>query len=400
MKGWMGRFRAILLLGFLALILTACGEPYISALQPMGEGAEISYNLMLISIAIMVLVIAVVVVIYIIVLVKFRQKKGQEDYIPKQVEGNHVLETIWTTIPILLLLILAVPTVQYSFALADVDHEPKVVTNADGEEVEEEPLWVDVTAKQFWWNFSYRDLGVTTSQDLYIPTNKRVYIKLTSGDVIHSFWAPALSGKLDANPGKNENEMFLNAKEEGIYIGHCAEFCGPSHSLMEFKVIAVSPGEFDQWVEEMQNATADAPADNTVAVEGQQLFEDNCLACHAIGANPALGVGPNLTNFGDRTTVAGIMDFNKENIIKWIQDPEKYKPGNEMTDNYNVPNDDEADKIAEYLMTLKPGEIGPDDAEDNEYVQSEPKPANEGEGEEETVEEDEETVEEDEETNE
>ncbi len=378
----MGRFRTLFLLGALALFLSGCGNPYVSALQPKGEGAQMSYDLMLISLAIMVLVVIVVVAIFVIVMVRFRQKKGQEDYIPKQVEGNHVLETIWTVIPIILLLILAVPTVQYTFALAETEPEAQ----AEDAEEAEDVLWIDVTAKQFWWNFSYRDLNVTTSQDLYIPTDKRVYVKLSSGDVIHSFWVPTISGKMDTNPGKNENEMFINATEEGVYWGHCAEFCGPSHSLMEFRVIAVSPGEFDQWISDMQEASAeDTPAD-TVAAEGQALFQQSCMACHAIGASPAVGVGPNLTSFGTRETLAGIEENTKENIVKWILDPESFKPGNEMTGNYVVPSKEDAGKIAEYLLTLQPSEIGPDDARDNEYIQAEPK-EEEGEGEENTTEE-------------
>jgi cytochrome c oxidase subunit II len=361
MKGRMGRFRILFLLGTLALLLAGCGNPYVSALQPKGEGAEISYNMMLLSIGIMVLVIVVVVSIYIFVVVRFRQKKGREDYIPKQVEGNHMLETIWTIIPIILLLILAVPTVKYTFALSDVP---------DAEEsVEEDVIWIDVTAKQFWWNFNYRDLGINTSQELYIPTDKRVYLKLSSGDVIHSFWVPTLSGKLDTNPGKNENEMFLHAYDEGVYWGHCAEFCGPSHSLMDFQVIAVSPGEFDQWVQDMQNINADEVPADTVAAEGQELFQQSCVACHAVNSSPSMG--PNLANFGDRTKVAGILDFTKEDIVNWIMDPEKYKPGNEMTGNYNVPSKEDAGKIAEYLMSLKPSEIGPDDAKDKDYLHSE-----------------------------
>ncbi|QHS22128.1 cytochrome c oxidase subunit II [Virgibacillus sp. MSP4-1] len=365
MKGWMGRFRALFLLGGLALVLSGCGNPYLSALQPKGEGSDMIMDLMILSIVIMLFVFLVVMAIYVFVLVKFRQKKGQEDYIPKQVEGNRVLETIWTVIPIILLLILAVPTVQYTFALSDTTPE-----TPEGEEAEnaEEALWIDVTGKQFWWNFDYRDKNVQTSQDLYIPTDRRVYIKLSSGDVIHSFWVPAISGKMDVNPGKNENEMFIQADEEGVYWGHCAEFCGPSHSLMDFRIVAVSPGEFDQWLSDMQNVDPEAEPESESAREGKKLFSENsCLGCHAVGSSPAM-MGPNVTNFGDRSKVAGILDYNKDNIVSWILDPEQHKPGNQMTGNYTVPSKEDAEKIADYLMSLSPSKIGPDDAKDDDYI--------------------------------
>ncbi|MBB6454990.1 cytochrome c oxidase subunit 2 [Salirhabdus euzebyi] len=376
MKGWMGRFRALFLLSSLALVLSGCGKPYLSALQPKGEGADMIYDLMMLSVIIMAFVFLVVMIIYTIVIVRFRQKKGQEDFVPKQVEGNHLLETVWTVIPIILLLILAVPTVQYTFALADTTPETE-----DGEPVED-ALWIDVTGNQYWWHFDYRDLEIQTSQDLYIPTDRRVYIKLSSNDVIHSFWVPSISGKMDTNPGKNENEMFIHAYEEGVFWGHCAEFCGPSHSLMDFRVVAVSPGEFDEWVADMQAVDPEAVPENPVAAEGKDLFQENsCLACHAIGSSPA-AVGPNVTSFGDRSKIAGILPYDKEHLVSWILDPEQHKPGNLMTGKYPMPSKEDAEKIAEYLMSLQPSDIGPDDAEDGEYIQPKPKEETEAEGDE------------------
>ncbi|MCP8616643.1 cytochrome c oxidase subunit II [Salirhabdus salicampi] len=369
MKGWMGRFRALFLVSGLALLLSGCGKPYLSALQPKGEGSEMIYDLMLLSIGIMVFVFVVVMVIYTIVLVRFRQKKGQEDFIPKQTEGSHLLETLWTVIPIILLLILAVPTVQYTFALSDT-----TPTTEEGN-VDEDALWIEVTGNQYWWHFNYQNLDIQTSQDLYIPTDQRVYLTMKSNDVIHSFWVPSISGKMDTNPGAGDNEMFLHAYQEGIYWGKCAELCGPSHSIMDFKVIAVSPGEFDQWVEDMQNVNVAADEDtlSPTAAEGKELFEENsCIACHAIGSSPS-AVGPNVTNFGQRTTIAGVIEYNEENLIEWILNPEKFKPGNRMTNNYPMPSYEEAEKIAEYLMTLKPSDIGPESAEDGVYLKAKDK---------------------------
>ena len=122
------KWRLLSLFSMMALILSGCGEPYLSALRPAGEVAQTQYDLMVLSTAIMVGVIAVVTVIFIYVLMKFRRKNENE--IPKQVEGSHKLEMLWTVIPILLLLILAVPTVASTFNLANVS--PMEKKNKDG----------------------------------------------------------------------------------------------------------------------------------------------------------------------------------------------------------------------------------------------------------------------------
>ena len=123
-----------------------CGKAFQSTLIPQGEVAKMQYDLLLLASAIMVGVVLVVTIIFLYVIVRFRQKKGQEDYIPEQVEGNHKLEIIWTVIPIILLLILAVPTVTYTFKLADVSAMEK-------KNIDKDTIVVDVTANLYWWNF-------------------------------------------------------------------------------------------------------------------------------------------------------------------------------------------------------------------------------------------------------
>lgn len=350
MKNWMGKSKAIFLLASLALILSGCGQENLSALMPKGYGADSSMDLIILSIIVMTFVFIVVMLVYVIVLSRFRKKKGQEDYIPTQVEGNKTLETVWTIIPIILVIILAVPTVTATFDLADQTGS-------------EDGLNIEVTGNQYWWHFNYEGQEIQTSQDMYIPVGEKVYLNMASSDVIHSFWVPAISGKMDANP-ENENNMYIEAHEEGVYWGKCAELCGPSHSLMDFKVIAVSPEEFDQWVEDMQNVDPEAEPEDAVAQDGKAAFEENsCMGCHAIGSSPAQ-VGPNLTAFGDRSQIAGILEPTKENLVDWIMDPESIKPGNKMTGNYPDLSEEEASSIAEYLMQLQPSEITPESAGD------------------------------------
>ncbi|MED4473075.1 MULTISPECIES: cytochrome c oxidase subunit II [Bacillaceae] len=348
MSHWMGKLKTLLMLSFTAIVLSACGKENLTALDPKGYGAEKSMDIMILSIVIMTAVFIIVAIIFTIAVVRFREKKGREDYIPKQVEGNHTLEIVWTAIPIVLVFVLAIPTIITIFDLADTAEA-------------ESSIRVEVTGNQYWWHFDYKGEEIQTSQDLYVPVGKKVYLDIQSSDVIHSFWVPTISGKMDANP-ENVNTMFIEAYEEGVYWGKCAELCGPSHSLMDFKVVAVSQDEFDQWVEDMKNVNPEEKPQDAVASEGQDLFEaNNCMACHAIGSSP-VAVGPNLTNYANRTAVAGILEPTKENLVDWIMDPESIKPGNKMTGNYPEVSRDEAEKIAEYLMQLDHSDVNPESA--------------------------------------
>ncbi len=240
------------------------------------------------------------------------RKKGEKDIIPKQVEGSHTLEIIWTVIPIILLLVLAVPTVQYTFKVLEDHRENK------------DALTVKVTAHAFWWQFEYPSLGISTAQDLVIPTGKKIAFELTASDVKHSFWVPSLGGKMDTNPGLT-NVYYLEADDADTFLGKCAELCGASHSLMDFKVKSMEPAQFDQWVAKMK-APAAIPAD---AKAGEQIFKDNCLSCHAVNAQ-GLGAGPNLNGFASREKIAGIMPHNEESLKQWIADPQSVKPGAKM----------------------------------------------------------------------
>ncbi|MHA6251413.1 cytochrome c oxidase subunit II [Oceanobacillus sp. CAU 1775] len=345
MRGWMGKIKATLLLGFIAILLSACGKENLTALSPKGYGAESSMDIIILTTLVMLGVFVVVMVIYTIVLIRFRHKEGDNE-IPEQVEGSKTLETVWTVIPIILVFIMGIPTVIYTFDLADTSEASSSIN-------------IDVTGNQYWWHFEYADEEVVTSQDLYIPTGEKVFLNMLSSDVIHSFWVPTISGKMDVNP-ENVNTMFIEAYEEGVYWGKCAELCGPSHSLMDFKVIAVSPEKYEQWISDMQSVDPEEVPADAVAADGQELFQNNCAMCHAIGSSPA-AIGPNLTNFGDRTHFAGYLEPSKEKLVEWIMDPESLKPGNLMTDMYTV-TEDEADKIAEYLMQLQPSDITPESA--------------------------------------
>jgi len=353
----MKKARLLLALVSMAILLAGCGNRQLSTLHPAGEVADRQFFLLIFSLGIMFTVIFVVVSIYSIILFRFRRSKVGEDKIPKQVEGSHKLEIIWTSIPIILVIALAIPTVYYTFKLGDVRGMELV-----DEQGNKKSLVVKVTANQYWWHFEYPDLGIVTSQDLVVPTGERVYFELLASDVKHSFWVPAAGGKMDTNTD-NVNRFYLEfdperADEAGnLFFGKCAELCGPSHALMDFKVKAISKEEFEAWVESMQNYQ-EPELTSAVAIRGQELFmENNCFGCHAV--TPEAGtsaLAPNLADFGNRSTIAGIMPYTKENLKKWIKNPGKIKSGNKMYSNELPLSDEELDALAEYLMSLKAGQ--------------------------------------------
>lgn len=324
------------------LLLAGCGDDTLSAMKPQGPVAREQLNLILISLGVMVFVFLVVMIIYVYVLVRFRKRPGDES-IPKQVEGNHVLEIVWTVIPIFLLIVIAVPTIFYTFKHStDYRNDP-------------EALHINVTGHQFWWQFEYLDADgkvvLNTAQDLHIPVNKRVVFQYTSTDVNHSFWVPALGGKMDVNAGSkgaNRNTNYLIAEKPGTYKGKCAELCGPSHALMEFKVIAETEEDYQAWFTKMtepKTVAADVQA-------GAEVFKENCLQCHAVDATSG-GQGPNLNDVGERTKIAGVLDNNEETLKQWILNPPGEKPGTLMPAFEGQLDDQQLDDLVQYLQSLK-----------------------------------------------
>lgn len=337
-----GKGRLFVVVSMLLLLLAGCsGKPYLSTLTPQGENGEMLYDLMLLTTALMGLVVLVVVIIFIFVSTKFHRTKATENMIPKQVEGSHKLEITWTVIPIIILLIIMVPTVSATFKL-----DPNQI------DVPEDAMHVNVTGKLYFWEFEYPDKGIITSQDLVIPAGEKVYLSLIAGDVKHAFWVPALAGKIDVNTD-NENKMWIQAFKEGVYYGKCAELCGPSHALMDFKVKVLSKEDYKKWVANMQKPT-EAPTDS-VAMAGKDVFDKSCIGCHAVDSNDprpvAARLAPNLSNFADRERVAGIKELTPENVHAWISDPESIKPGNKMSNTYKL-NPDQIEAVTQYLLTL------------------------------------------------
>jgi cytochrome c oxidase subunit 2 len=106
---------------------------------------------------------------------------------------------------------------------------------------------IDVTAHQWWYEVSYPQTGATVRDELHLPVGEPVTLRLTSADVIHSFWVPELGGKLDMLPD-GVNTLVLQADEPGEHVSRCAEFCGLEHATMRLTVVAEPVAEFEAWV--------------------------------------------------------------------------------------------------------------------------------------------------------
>jgi len=195
-------------------------------------------------------------------------------------------------------------------------------------------LYIRVTGHQWWWQVTYQDPSpdqqFETANEIHIPVGRPVVFILTSSDVIHSFWVPRLSGKMDLIP-THENTIWLRADQPGTYRGQCAEFCGLQHANMALLVIAEPAAQFEAW-RRAQVAPARAP-DTAARVHGQAIFTSlPCLVCHTVRGTPAGGrTAPDLTHLATRRTIAaGTLPNTRGHLAGWILDPQSAKPGNAM----------------------------------------------------------------------
>lgn len=216
-------------------------------------------------------------------------------------------------------------------------------------------LVVRVIGEQWWWRVEYWPEGATepvvTANEIRLPVGQRTEFRLTSDRVIHSFWIPALGGKMDMFPGR-ETMISLHPEKAGTWRGQCAEFCGASHAWMAFAAVTMQPEDFDRWLA-AEAEDAQPPADDR-ARRGQALFlSEGCGACHAIRGTEAVGqVGPDLTHIGSRLSLgAGRSRVTLADLSTWIAHTDALKPEVRMP-SYDLPDDQLAD-LAYYLEGLK-----------------------------------------------
>jgi cytochrome c oxidase subunit 2 len=292
-------------------------------------------------------------------LVRFRARPN-DDTEPPQVFGSLQIELSWTIIPILIIVILFLGTARVLFSVQDA---PKPPTAVD----------VTVIGHQFWWEFRYPKYNVVTANELHLPVNSKAaprpaFLKLTSADVMHSFWVPQLGGKTDLLPNR-VNEMWMDPQQTGMYVGQCAQFCGAQHAKMLLRVYVDTPEDFDKWIREQQREQTELaqphtqtisamqqiePADTVSARDGQMVFEQQaCISCHTVAGTVANGrYGPDLTHLMGRATLgAGAADNNSANLLAWIADPNSFKPGCLMPAMHLSARQNA--QIVAYLLTLK-----------------------------------------------
>lgn len=194
----------------------------------------------------------------------------------------------------------------------------------------EESLEIFVSAEQWWWRVEYLRPGasepVVSANEVRFPAGQRTEIRLTSDRFIHSFWIPALGGKVDMFPGR-ETHLSLEPETPGVYRGQCAEFCGASHAWMAFEAVVMPPDDFVRWLE-AEAGDASSPA-TPAATRGREIFVDQgCGACHTIRGTNAVGqVGPDLTHVGSRHSIgAGRLGTRIEDFARWIAHTDDLKP--------------------------------------------------------------------------
>jgi cytochrome c oxidase subunit 2 len=313
-------------------------------MNPASPFSEAIYGLFVKVLIISAVIFAIVAGLIGVALVRFRERGSGEEEIPTQDFGSHRKEIFWMVGPVIIIVWLAAISAKLVFTVNAV---PQAHPGA-GEVPDEE---IEVRGHQWFWEVKYPGHGVISANEIHLPVGKKVRVKLTSQDVIHSFWVPQLARKMDAIPG-HDNYFWIGASEAGVYQGRCTEFCGMVHAWMNFKVYAHEEAEWEAWVASRQKVPV-APTGG-LAAAGRKIFETaTCINCHMIGGTGGTTViAPDLTHFAGRREIGGgVFENNRENLEKWLSDPQKWKPGCKMP-NFKLEPEELAQVVA-YLETLK-----------------------------------------------
>ena len=383
--------RQLILVGLVVLVgillLSGCAsDAPMDTLKPEGDFSRKIHSLVkaVFSVAGVIFVLVQGAILFIIT--KFRQLDG-DDELPPQTHGNTPLEIGWTVLPAVILAAIAVPTVATVLAL----HE------APSDDFDD---CITVVGHQWWWSYEY-DMDcdgetdtppdVVSANELVIPVDTQISLRLTSRDVIHSWWIPRLNGKRDAVPNMNV-PWSIHADDEGTYFGQCTEFCGLSHGVMRMSVKVVSDDEYESWRTE-QLAPAQAPSSDA-AERGKEIFDSQCASCHTVrdsersdyaaieewrAESPVplvAGYAPDLTHFASRDWFLGGLEelyidgdrdrFNRVALEQWLRDPESVKEMDaepRQIDGYPVPvgrgmpnlnlSESQIDDLVSYLEGLE-----------------------------------------------
>ena len=316
-------------------------HPVANMFDPQATPADAVFNVSMLMLAICAAIFIVVGGLLAFAIVRFRRRGKDDTREPIQVYGSNKIEVAWTVIPVLIVVVLSMATA-------------RAVVEVQNKRTPPDALKVTVIGHQWWWEFRYPELGVVTANELRVPLSTaarpaHTSLKLESADVAHSFWVPQLAGKTDLIPGIT-NTMWIDPRQEGIFLGNCAEYCGMQHANMLLRVIVEPRASFEKWVAAQKlNAVADPGAAEARAI----FLSFNCINCHTVSGTEAKGTfGPDLSHLLSRTTLgSGMIPNTAENLRAWIKDPQAIKRGNLMP-NMQL-NSRELDEVVKFLSSLK-----------------------------------------------
>ena len=388
------RLAALGLGGLLVALSTGCKWANLSGPQSTivteGPVAKAQLDVFMVTVYVTTFIFIVVGSVLAYAQIRFRAKSSADEKTPPppQGHGNPFIELGLIVASISLLVIIAIPTLKNIWYTHDVPEAEKGSA-------------MDVTAHgyQWWFKFEYnteRTLNpdgteggnLVTGNELVVPVNVPVRVHLRTVDVIHSFWVPKLAGKVDMIPNR-ANQLWFKAEKPGYYYGQCAEYCGESHAIMRFRVIALSPSDYVKWLDNQKRGARDVTAASLAAAaetpraefasfkdtgpgsvlagstqfdadpfaawktmqkpaagenaaliaKGKELFgAKQCMNCHTVrGHANASGApyggltAPDLTHVGARSSIAaGVLENTDERLAQWLKDPAYFKPGNKM----------------------------------------------------------------------
>jgi cytochrome c oxidase subunit 2 len=267
---WKAAVTAVLLASLAFPAAAMAGNGGVAPPDPVTPSGGAIRDVYWVVLAVSAVVFVFVEAALIIFIVRFRRRRTTApDVEGPQIHGNTRLEVAWTAVPAIILAGLSIFTL---LKVSDVQANPPGSENA---------LRIKVEAHQFYWQYEYPN-GAVSLDTLYVPVDRTTSLRLESADVIHSWWVPELTGKLDAIPARTN---FLNFRplQVGTYEGKCAEHCGIQHAVMRTTVRVVSQEEFDRWLVENSPVNADPVA------LGREEWEAACAKCHLSDGSGLVG---------------------------------------------------------------------------------------------------------------
>jgi cytochrome c oxidase subunit 2 len=316
--GSISRYRLVVLMPL--VLVVGCSGPQ-SALDPAGPAARAAAGLWWGMFGFSLLVLALVVFLWLYATA--RKAEAMDDKASRKLGQRWIIGggLLLPFASILALLLFGIPAGHRMLPLplgtGDVKGDTGDITN------DTKPLRVDVIGHQWWWEVQYPETGVITANELHLPVDVPVNIRVTSADVIHSFWIPSLGGKIDVLPGRT-NVLRLEASRRGSFRGQCAEFCGSHHAHMALAVEVHSRDDFDSWLRARQQplaVDADMPAIGA--------FKVHCGSCHRVAGISVGASAPDLTTVGARRLLGGRPRRDYHAVAHWLKSAE---PGNRMPD--------------------------------------------------------------------